>query len=80
VQTFLASGKSMDTLVQETEEIRSDFYIGSMIMGGFLGIVIGMTLLNTVVFRKRQDYVVHKGNCVSCGRCMDYCPVEKDNK
>ncbi len=80
VQTFLGSGKSMETLVQEAEEIQNDFYTGSMIMGGFLGLVIGMTLLNTVVFRKRQDYVVHKGNCVSCGRCMDYCPVKKDNK
>ena len=77
VQTFLASGKTMETLVREAEEIRGDFYTGSMIAGGFLGLVIGMTLLNTVVFRKRQDYVPHKGNCFSCGRCIDYCPVEK---
>ncbi|WP_372934013.1 4Fe-4S binding protein [Mariniphaga sediminis] len=77
VQTFLASGKTMETLVQEAEILRGKFYIGSMIAGGFLGLVIGMTLLNTVVFRKRQDYVPHKGNCFSCGRCMDYCPVEK---
>lgn len=77
VQTFLASGKTMETLVQEADVIRDKFYIGSMIAGGFLGLVIGMTLLNTVVFRKRQDYVPHKGNCLSCGRCMDYCPVEK---
>lgn len=77
VQTFLASGKTMETLVQEAEVIRSKFYVGSMIAGGFLGLAIGMTLLNTVVFRKRQDYEPHKGNCLSCGRCMDYCPVEK---
>ncbi len=77
VQTFLASGKTMETLVKEAEIIRNRFYAGSMIAGGFIGLVIGMTLLNTVVFRKRQDYVPHKGNCLSCGRCMDYCPVEK---
>jgi polyferredoxin len=77
VQTFLASGKTLETLVKDAEVIRGRFYIGSMIAGGFLGLVIGMTLLNTVVFRKRQDYVPHKGNCLSCGRCMDYCPVEK---
>ncbi len=77
VQTFLASGKTLETLVKDAEVIREKFYIGSMIAGGFLGLVIGMTLLNTVVFRKRQDYVPHKGNCLSCGRCMDYCPVEK---
>lgn len=77
VQTFLASGKTMETLIEDAEEIRSDFHIGSMIAGGFLGLVFGMTLLNTVVFRKRQDYVPHKGKCFSCGRCMDYCPVEE---
>ncbi len=77
VQTFLASGKTMETLVEEAGVIRGKFYIGTMIAGGFMGLVIGMTLLNTVVFRKRQDYVPHKGNCLSCGRCMDYCPVEK---
>jgi len=77
VQTFLASGKTMETLVEEANVIRGKFYVGSMIAGGFMGLVIGMTLLNTVVFRKRQDYVPHKGNCLSCGRCMDYCPVEK---
>lgn len=77
VQTFLASGKTMETLVKEAEIIRGKFYTGSMIAGGFLGLAIGMTLLNTVVFRKRQDYEPHKGNCLSCARCMDYCPVEK---
>ena len=77
VQTFMASGKSMETLVNEAEIIQDKFYTGSMIAGGFLGLVIGLTLLNTVVFRKRQDYEPHKGNCLSCGRCMDYCPVEK---
>ena len=77
VQTFLSSGKTLETLVQEAEVIRGKFYIGSMIAGGFMGLVIGMTLLNTVVFRKRQDYEPHRGNCFSCARCMNYCPVEK---
>lgn len=77
VQTFLSSGKTLETLVKEAEVIREKFYTGSMIAGGFMGLVIGMTLLNTVVFRKRQDYEPHRGNCLSCARCMNYCPVEK---
>lgn len=77
IETFLTSGKSMQTLVEEAEVIRDKFYIGSMIAGGFIGLVIGLTLLNTVVFRRRQDYEPHKGNCFSCSRCQDYCPVEK---
>ena len=77
IQTFIASGKPMETLVEEAEVIREKVYIGSMMAGGFLGLVIGLTLLNTVVFRRRQDYEPHKGNCFSCARCIDYCPVEK---
>jgi NosR/NirI family nitrous oxide reductase transcriptional regulator len=77
IQTFLAAGKSMETLVAEAEIIQDKFYIGSMMAGGFLGLVIGLTLLNTVVFRRRQDYEPHKGNCFSCARCIDFCPVEK---
>lgn len=77
IQTFLASGKPMNKLVEEAEEIRGKFYWGSMITGGFLGLVIGMTLLNTVVFRKRMDYEPHRAHCLSCARCVDYCPVEE---
>ena len=77
VQTFLSSGKSMQALVEKAEIIREKFHTGSMVAGGFIGLVIGMTLLNTVVFRKRRDYEPHKGNCFSCGRCMDFCPIEK---
>lgn len=77
IQTFMSSGKTMQTLVEEAEVIREKFYKGSMMAGGFMGLVIGLTLLNTVVFRKRQDYEPHKGNCFSCARCIDYCPVEK---
>ena len=77
VQTFLASGSTMEALVEQAEDVRRRFRSGSMLAGGFIGLVFGMTLLNTVVFRKRQDYTPDKSDCVSCGRCMDYCPVKK---
>ena len=77
VQTFLASGKPLETLVQEAEVVQDQFYTGGWILGGFIGFVIGITLMNQVVFRRKTDYEPHKGNCYSCGRCMKYCPVSK---
>lgn len=77
IKTFMSSGKSFDTLVEEAKTIQAKFYTGGWIMGGFLGFVIGLTLLNQVIFRKREDYRANKGDCFSCGRCMDYCPVKK---
>jgi ferredoxin len=78
VQAFLSSGKSMDMLVKEASDIRKEFYYWGWWIGGFIGLVIGITLLNQVVYRSRKDYVPNKGNCFSCGRCMNYCPVKKE--
>jgi NosR/NirI family transcriptional regulator, nitrous oxide reductase regulator len=77
VQAFLSSGKSMDMLVNEASAIRKEFYYGGWWIGGFIGLVIGLTLLNQVVYRSRTDYEPNKVNCFSCGRCMNYCPVKK---
>jgi NosR/NirI family nitrous oxide reductase transcriptional regulator len=77
VQAFLSSGKSMDALVQEAAVIRQKFYTGGWFAGGFIGLVIGMTLLTQVVYRKKNDYQPHKGNCYSCARCINHCPVMK---
>jgi NosR/NirI family nitrous oxide reductase transcriptional regulator len=58
--------------------IRTKFKKGGMALGGFIGLALGLTLMNQVVFRRREDYEPHKANCFSCGRCMDYCPVGKE--
>ena len=75
IQAFLESGDTFEQLVEEAALIREKFRKGSMAMGGFIGLVLGITLMNQVVFRRREDYEPHKGDCFSCGRCMDYCPV-----
>ena len=80
VQTFLSSGRTMETLVEDARIVRKKFYTGSTIAGGFIGLVIAMTLLNQVIYRRRTDYQPNPGDCYSCGRCMDYCPVEKPKK
>ncbi len=77
VQTFLASGKTMETLLEEAAVIRSQFYYGGWILGGFLGLAFGLIFMGKTIYRNRKDYEPDKGNCVSCGRCMDYCPVGK---
>jgi NAD-dependent dihydropyrimidine dehydrogenase PreA subunit len=78
VQAFLESGKSMDDLVLSAKNVRAKFYKGGWIFGGFIGLVLGVTLMNQMIFRRREDYVTNKSNCFSCGRCMDYCPVGKE--
>jgi ferredoxin len=78
IQTFLSSGKSLDILVEDARIVRNKFRKGGWYLGGFIGFVFGITLVNQAVFRRRQDYEPHKGDCFSCGRCIDYCPIKKE--
>jgi polyferredoxin len=77
VQTFLASGKTMDELVAEASLIRQQFYYGGWLLGAFLGLAFGLLFVRKTIYRNRKDYEPDKTNCVSCARCMDFCPVGK---
>jgi ferredoxin len=76
IQTFLSSEKTMEHLVSEARVIRQKYYTGSWILGGFLGLVIGIMLMNQFVTRRRESFEPNKTDCYSCGRCIKYCPVK----
>jgi len=77
IKAFLESGKTFDQLVVDASVIRGKFKTGGWYLGGFLGLVIGIMIMNQFVLRKKTGHEPHKGDCFSCGRCMDYCPVVK---
>ncbi len=80
IEAFKVSGKTNEELYEEANSILEDFDTGGIWLGGFLGLVFGLSLLSLSVYRYREDYVPDKGDCLSCGRCMDYCPVEAKNE
>jgi polyferredoxin len=77
VRTFMSLGKSTVKLMEEAVVIRNQFYIGGWLLGGFMGLVIGSRLMRLSVFRRRDDWEPNKTNCLSCARCMSYCPVKE---
>jgi formate hydrogenlyase subunit 6/NADH:ubiquinone oxidoreductase subunit I len=40
-------------------------------------LVVGVKLIHLSIRRRRTEYQPDKANCVSCGRCFWYCPVEQ---
>lgn len=80
IRSFMSSGKTTEQLVKEAAAIRHQFYVGGWLLGGFMGLVIGTSLIGLSSFRRREDWEPNKTNCLSCARCMDYCPVDKDKK
>lgn len=78
LEAYRRSGQQTIELYEEAQQIISEFKIGSMWLGAFLGLVFGFTLAGLSIFRYREDYEPNRGTCLSCARCMDYCPVEPE--
>ena len=77
IEGFRTSGQTVEELYLEAAEIVEQFYYGGWILGAFIGLVIGLALSGLSTYRYREDYTPDKGECVSCARCLKYCPVEK---
>jgi NAD-dependent dihydropyrimidine dehydrogenase PreA subunit len=76
VTAFQSSGTPENALYKEVESINRKFLAGSWIMGGFIGLVMGLTLARLTIYRYRNEYTTNKGSCYSCVRCVPYCPVK----
>ncbi|MCP4725001.1 MAG: 4Fe-4S binding protein [bacterium] len=74
---FRTSGKTTEELFAEAQEIQNKFKTGGWILGGFLGLIICLKLINLTVFKRQTEYNTDTGSCLSCARCFSYCPVEQ---
>ncbi|MFC2151727.1 4Fe-4S binding protein [Bacteroidota bacterium] len=80
ITAFKSAGQTKENLFKEAVVIIKKFYIGGWILGGFIGLVFGLTLVSLSVFKYQEDFTPNKGTCLSCARCVDYCPVLPENK
>jgi len=78
IKAFKSSGKSKEEVFEEAKLVLDDFYTGGLWLGGFIGLVFGITLAGVSIFRYREDYTTNKGECFSCARCFDYCPMKAE--
>lgn len=76
-KAFRASGKPSEELFAEAKAIQNRFHTGGWILGGFIGLILWIRLASLFIRRRRVEYEVDKGECLSCGRCFAYCPYEQ---
>ena len=79
-QAFRAAGKSTAELFAEAHAIQQKVKTGGWILGGFLGLIFGLKLIHLTAFRRYSEYEIDQGDCLSCGRCFSYCPVDKNGQ
>ena len=78
VTTFRSSGQAVEKLNAEVDSLMHQFYRGGWMLGGFIGLVFGLTLAGLSIPKYRKGYWPNKGTCLSCARCLDFCPVKQD--
>jgi len=77
IQAFKSAGKLQKQALDEALQVLAVFRTGSMILGGFIGLVFGLLIAGRMLKRHQPDYVPNKGRCYSCARCVDFCPVKE---
>lgn len=76
-EAFRAAGKPTEQLLAEARLVQQRFKRGGWILGIFMGLVFGLTLIRLAIHRREPQYTIDRGACISCGRCFIYCPYEQ---
>ena len=71
---FYASGQSLEELYKTAAAKQKQFAVGSSIVGGWMALIAGISLIQYSIFWKRPDYQAQRTGCVACGRCYITCP------
>ena len=73
---FRASGVTSESLQAEAQALRADYVFGGRLAGAFIGLMIVFKLIGLSIRRRRIEYEAERQDCLACGRCFDWCPVE----
>jgi NAD-dependent dihydropyrimidine dehydrogenase PreA subunit len=76
-EAFRGTGRPKADLRADALRLSGSYALGGTILGGFVGLVVGAKLIALSVRRRRTDYEADPATCLSCGRCFQYCPIEK---
>jgi ferredoxin len=61
-----------------SDNAKSGFRRGMMILGAYLGIAVGVYLVRQSRSRNKEGCEADPMSCVGCGRCYGYCPKGKN--
>ncbi len=79
-EAFYTTGQPPEELQATADKKERSIERGAILLGAFVGLVIGLKLIALSVRRKREDYEADRTTCVACGRCFEFCPIEKKRR
>ena len=73
-RAFRENTATSKELYKEAAIVQKQFKVGTWLAGLFIGLVLSLKIIGVMLKRIRTDYEPDKIECVSCGRCLEYCP------
>ncbi|MCI0499220.1 MAG: 4Fe-4S binding protein [Planctomycetales bacterium] len=77
IKAFRTTGQTAEALYREADRKQRQFAVGSTLVGGWMGLLAGVTLIQNSIFWRRSDYEARRSGCVACGRCFNACPPHR---
>jgi len=77
---FRGTGTPVTDLYQQQRNLQRKFLWGGAAAGAFVALVIGLKLIRLSVRRRRSDYQPNRASCLACGRCFEYCPIQRKRR
>ena len=77
LEAFNAAGQTAEDVYQKAEQKLGQFAVGGTIVGLWMGLIAGGSLIGQSIFWKRSGYEAHRSGCFACGRCYKACPVHR---
>jgi len=77
IDAFRETGRPVESLYKDADQVRGHFHTVGIWLGAWVGLVLGVKLVQLSIRRRRDDYETDRGKCVSCSRCYWYCPHEQ---
>jgi ferredoxin len=77
IEAFNAGNQTHEMVFEKAQQKTKQFALGSILLGGWMGLIAGVSLINQSVFWKRSGYEAHRSGCIACGRCYSSCPIHR---
>jgi NAD-dependent dihydropyrimidine dehydrogenase PreA subunit len=78
--TPLSGDQAIEMLRSDAMAVQRKFLIGGTLLGFWCGLVASIRVLAAGRVKQRKEYEIERSQCVSCGRCFAYCPVERQKR
>ena len=77
LEAFNAGSQTTESVYQKAEQKLDQFALGGTIVGVWMSLIAGGSLITQSVFWKRSGYEAHRSGCLACGRCYKACPIHR---